>query len=406
MKMLRRIISYLGYMFFFRCTDYSCSMFAAIVTLVLFFNVSVCALLVSLLLALLIVSFLINLFYPGSVAIMIPHQCRFIAAREATLQCRIENKSNRVIRDLSLRFSGLPKNVRQLESEFIPMLSPGQSTECKVKLCFYKRGKYTLSGLMCCTTFPFKMFRAPKGKANSFTAVIYPDFTIVSGLDKKNAISSGFHNISPLYGCGNSEEYLSTRVSFKIESPRHVDARAWARLNVPAVREYHRRNENNVGMYMQTFMPDCQKRTKEAKAVFEAAVELMASCVYTLYASGYKLNFLGSCETSCKFGPSTADSFDRIMEVLAQIKPVADRVTLCDRLAMKKVKDRPIIVFVIHDPENMPTDIICDSLAKGCFTRIIYIDHGQHKITYRKYPNAATSVISIKDIYNESIILN
>jgi hypothetical protein len=74
------------------------------------------------------------------------------------------------------------------------------------------------------------------------------------------------------------------------DSPRNIDARAWARLSVPATKEYHNDFDNYTALVLDTGVPEVlrkeslglsRSRSNESKEL-EAAVSLCASVAFTI----------------------------------------------------------------------------------------------------------------------------
>jgi len=68
------------------------------------------------------------------------------------------------------------------------------------------------------------------------------------------------------------------------DSPRRIDTRAWARLSVPATKEYHNDSDSYAGIVLDTRLPAgavAAPATGEV-AELEAAVSLCASIAFTI----------------------------------------------------------------------------------------------------------------------------
>ena len=68
------------------------------------------------------------------------------------------------------------------------------------------------------------------------------------------------------------------------DSPRKIDARAWARLSVPATKEYHDDFDNYTALVLDTAVPEALLRPKPREVIreLEAAVSLCASVAYSI----------------------------------------------------------------------------------------------------------------------------
>jgi len=106
------------------------------------------------------------------------------------------------------------------------------------------------------------------------------------------------------------------------DSPRNIDARAWARLSVPATKEYHNDFDNYTALVLDTGVPEVlsRSRSNESKEL-EAAVSLCASvaftinndCLIDLLLTGHELHQFTAWPRMVRL--------DKIHEILAGVEP-------------------------------------------------------------------------------------
>ena len=279
-RSLRWLYQYCRYLLCFRCTA-PCRAFL-LTTVILSFHLDNYSifLIFTLLVLLLLLALVLNHALPASITLITTGSFSLIEGKNTALTCHLTNTSWFPARHLTMRFVNLPATVHQLDSDTIPILKRNQSTSCKVQLHFEQRGIYELTGLCCCSTFPFNLFRSVKGSNETTKAVVYPQSKEVRGLPQVNQSDNLLPSTHHCPHSGTAEEYLCSRVSYVIESPRHIDSRAWARLNTPALRQYYHRSENSSIIHLQT----AARRPCPAQQeyFFEAAVRVAASCAHIL----------------------------------------------------------------------------------------------------------------------------
>jgi uncharacterized protein (DUF58 family) len=78
-------------------------------------------------------------------------------------------------------------------------------------------------------------------------------------------------------------EYAGNRPFLPGDSPRRIDARAWARLSVPATKEYHEDFDKRTALILDTRVSDLQlSSNSKSNKKLEAAVSLCASIAITI----------------------------------------------------------------------------------------------------------------------------
>jgi uncharacterized protein (DUF58 family) len=123
---------------------------------------------------------------------------------------------------------------------------------------------------------------------------------------------------------GVSLEYAGNRPFMPGDSPRRIDARAWARLSVPATKEYYDDSDNYTALVLDTGVPPILSgsgsSSNEIKEL-EAAVSLCASVAFTIN-NDCLIDFLLAGPDLHQFTawPGTV-RLDKIHEILAGVEP-------------------------------------------------------------------------------------
>jgi uncharacterized protein (DUF58 family) len=181
-----------------------------------------------------------------------------------------------------------------------------------------RRGAYRISPPVCESSFPFNLFYFGSQRRDQERLVVLPVFW---RLDLALPYVSRHVNASSLRPAGRtgiSPEYIGNRPYQPGDPPRRIDVRAWARLSVPATKEYDDDLDNYAALVLDTRLPGSPFPASEE---LEAAVSLCASVAYSIHGdclidlllAGTDLHLFGSVPKTMRV--------DRIHETLAVVEP-------------------------------------------------------------------------------------
>jgi uncharacterized protein (DUF58 family) len=204
----------------------------------------------------------------------------------------LKNTSRLPAYNLCVVFSALPEAIKQLSgAQMIPRLGPGETIEVTVEIRPARRGYYKIKQPVCQSGFPFNLFNFGTSRDDEETLVVLPVFYRLQfspiGLSQ-NVCAGG----ARLAGQRSAfPEYAGNRPFLPGDSPRRIDARAWARLSVPATKEYHDDFDKRTVLILDTAVRrpivDCISEfpflsgSNECRQL-EAAVSLCASVAFTI----------------------------------------------------------------------------------------------------------------------------
>lgn len=354
---------------------------------------------------LLLAALLVNSFYPGSIEICTPHLSRLMEGRVVSISCTLKNNSRFNAYDLSLRFLSLPKTVRQISSERIGGLGSGESVHCRVQMYFDSRGIYELRNLRCYSTMPFNLFRRSYGVKNETGVMVYPLVKEIGNIRISSPSSMDFQNNLYTSMPGSAEEYLGSRVSYEIQSLRNIDSRAWARLTVPAEREYFHRSQNNAAIYLQTSMFGAAVEDVEK---FESAVRVASCCAYTLSCMDYNLRFFGSCHSFCSFESSgRQNEFEKTIQLLSEISSSTDRPCAESRGAFKSLvaRERVSVIFVVVSEQSC-FEVLEECRIAKCPACVILVGEGLSGQIYKYVSPADVHCIRPESVYEDRVVVS
>jgi hypothetical protein len=280
---------------------------------------------------------------------------RILAGQAAELTYTIRNFGRLPAYNLRLRYRGLPEAIEQTaEAPVTRRLGPGQTTEITLGIRPRRRGCYRIQPPVCESGFPFNLFRFGRAHQGEEVLLVLPAF---SRLDLPLPYVSRHVNAASLRPAGRrgtSPEYVGNRPYQPGDPPRRIDVRAWARLAVPATKEYDDDLDNFAAIILDTRglgqRQDARAATPRAKTAapgktrasrprrskperdtssaasreLEAAVTLCASVAYTIHRDCLIDLLLAGPELHPYTPLPKALRLDRIQETLAVVEPSAE----------------------------------------------------------------------------------
>ena len=196
----------------------------------------------------------------------------------------LKNTSRLPAYNLCVVFSALPETIKQLEgAQMIPRLGPGESIEVDVEIQPTRRGYYKIKWPICQSGFPFNLFNFGTSCHDEETLVVLPSFyrlQLSPASLSQNVCTGGAGFVGQR---GAFPEYAGSRPFLPGDSPRRIDARAWARLSVPASKEYHEDFDKRTALILDTCVSEVSLLPSSNEcSQLEAAVSLCASVAFTI----------------------------------------------------------------------------------------------------------------------------
>jgi len=257
---------------------------------------------------------------------------RVMAGQTVRLTFTLENVGRFAAYNLRLKL-GPPQGdgadaIEQIEDgPVISRLGPGQSVEVTIAIRPRRRGQYLIKEPVCLSSFPFNLFTfgaSRKDRSGLWPIIVLPTFwhLRVATRGPSRQAPSGSTRFAGRMGF--SPEYAGNRPFLPGDSLRQIDSRAWARLSVPATKEYHDDFDNRAALILDTAIPEAvlRSRPKEIKEL-EAAVSLCASVAYSIN-DACLIDLLAAGPDLHQFTDRPrAVRLDKIQEILAGAEPSA-----------------------------------------------------------------------------------
>lgn len=301
---------------------------------------------------------------------------RILAGQTAHLTYTIKNTGRWTAYNLRLRFRALPKTIEQLaDAHGVRSVEPGRTTQATLAIRPLRRGCYRLRPPVCESSFPFNLFHFGSSRDGEESLVVLPAFSL---LDLPLPCVSRHVNASslrPAGRIGNSPEYIGNRPYQPGDPPRRIDVRAWARLSVPATKEYDDDLDNYAAVVLDTRVPpeNAKSKTGEVKEL-EAAISLCASvayavqreCLIDLLLAGDDLHSFASLPKGMRL--------DRAHEALAAVEPAegytAEQI---GSLLEHRLGEISEIVFILLRWDRTYEQLVEWAELAGCHCTVIVV---------------------------------
>lgn len=215
---------------------------------------------------------------------------RVVVGQRARLRYVLKNVARLPAYNLCMRLT-LPEAIEQVgDGHVVSRLGPGDTTEVTVEIRPRRRGYYRIKQPICQSSFPFNLFSFGTSHDDEETLIVLPAFSRLQIPLRRLSrhVSGGSARLAG--STGVFPEYVGNRPFLPGDSPRNIDARAWARLSVPATKEYHNDFDNYTALVLDTGVPEVLRKESlglsrsgpnESKEL-EAAVSLCASVAFTI----------------------------------------------------------------------------------------------------------------------------
>jgi uncharacterized protein (DUF58 family) len=301
---------------------------------------------------------------------------RVLAGQTADLSYMIENTGRLTAYSLSSRFLSLPEAVEQVgEPEVIARLGPGETARISLTIRPKRRGCHQIGLPICESSFPFNLFRIGIAHRESQTLLVLPSF---SWLRVPLHYMSRHVNTSSLRSSGRSgstPEYIGSRPFVSGDSPRRIDVRAWARLGVPATKEYDDDLDDYAAFVLDTRVPESRAKPKSGEIEeLEAAVSLCASVAYSIREDCLIDLLLAGSERHEFTASPKGTRLERIHEILAGIEPSKDySLDQIGPLLEDRLQEISEIVFIVLHWDEMYRRLAEWAQRAGCHTTVVVI---------------------------------
>ncbi len=235
----------------------------------------------------------------------------------------LKNTSRLPAYNLCVEFSALPETIKQLAgAQMIPRLGPGETIEVTVEIRPTRRGYYKIKQPICQSGFPFNLFNFGTTRDGEETLIVLPVFYRLqfSPIDSSQNVCVGGARLAGQRSA--FPEYAGNRPFLTGDSPRRIDSRAWARLSVPATKEYRDDFDKRTVLILDTCVSEFPllSGSNESREL-EAAVSLCASVAFTINNDCLIDVLLAGNEIYQLTALPRMVCLDKIQDILAGVEP-------------------------------------------------------------------------------------
>ncbi|MBN2594447.1 MAG: DUF58 domain-containing protein [Sedimentisphaerales bacterium] len=318
---------------------------------------------------------------------------RIVVNNSVQLRYMLKNIGRFSVYNLCLRFDALPDAIEQVESgHVVSHLGPGDTVEVIVTIRPKRRGYYWIKNPVCQSSFPFGLFSFGSSRDDKEILIVLPTFSFLRIL--LQGLNPQVHSYSSILAgrTGAFPEYAGNRPFLPGDSRRRIDARAWARLAMPATKEYHENFDNCTALVLDTGVPKSLLPLKtDAIKKFEAAVSLCASVAYTVNDYCLIDLLLAGPDLYQFTNRPRKMRLDKIHEILAGIKPSEDYIPeqmisiLTDRL--HRISE---VIFVLYGWKKAYRQLLELAGQARCHSTVFVIEESgkidldQHEMAWRE----------------------
>lgn len=331
----------------------------------------------SALVSVLLVSLVVGYFVRPRIQIIgeLPEQV--VSSQTTTLTFTLKNTARLPVYNLNVQLEDLSEQIEQIGGpEIIPQLSSGETIEVNIAIRPRRRGHYRIGKPICRSGFPFNLLSFATKADQTENLVVLPVFSRLQMPVRRlgRYVSTGGTRFAGIAGA--YPEYAGNRPFVTGDSPRNIDSRAWARLAVPATKEYHDDFDNHAALVLDTYVPEnLRKADSDDIKEFEAAVSLCASAAFTinnqclidLLATGPDLHSFDDQPRSIRL--------QKIHEILAEVESQEDHIPQEELpLIADRFYEVSEVIFVLLNWNEAYEHLLEKAAGLGCHTTVFIID--------------------------------
>ena len=253
---------------------------------------------------------------------------RIIVNQTVQLRYLLKNIGRFPVYNLCLRFDSLPEEIEQVDNAcMVSRLRSGDTTEVTITIRSRRRGNYRIKQPVYQSSFPFELFSFGRSRDDQENLIVLPAFSLLR-IILRHLNPQARSDSSVLAGrTGSFPEYAGNRPFMPGDSPRRIDARAWARLAAPATKEYHENFDNYTALILDTGVSKDLSQLKSGDSKeFEAAVSLCASVAFTINDNCLIDMLLAGPDVHQFTNWSRKMRLDKIHEILAGVEPSINNI--------------------------------------------------------------------------------
>lgn len=297
-----------------------------------------------------------------------------LAGETVTLTYTLENRARFSAYHLTVALEHLPDAIERISDPVaIPCLRARETRKVTLQVRPQRRGHYEIGRLTCVSSFPFNLFGFGTHASQPNDLVVLPPVYPLEVHTSALGTDAWTRGLQVAGRSGASANYIGNRPYIPGDSPRNIDARAWARLSVPAIKEFHEDYILHAGIVLDTWVPQPADEDTEIREL-EAGIVLAASAAHALHRD-YILDLLLAGPEMFELTEGTKTSrFARLHETLADVQPA--RQALPEESVWQWVEQLSRlheVVFVLQGWQSPMASLLQATAHLECSRRVVVI---------------------------------
>jgi uncharacterized protein (DUF58 family) len=170
-------------------------------------------------------------------------------------------------------------------------------------------------------------------------------------------------------------EYVGNRPFLPGDPPRRIDVRAWARLSVPATKQYGEASDTATVLILDTRARRIPSRDPDGQVpALEAAISLCASVAYSIQMDSRIDTLLAGTERHAFLELSHETQVDRVHDVLAGLEASEDYdAEQVGPLLEDRLGEASEVVFILLGWDATYKPLVALAEQAGCATRVVVV---------------------------------
>jgi uncharacterized protein (DUF58 family) len=273
-------------------------------------------------------------------------------------------------------FGILPEAIEQVGGgHFVPRLGPGETAKVHVVLRAKRRGHHKIKPPICRSSFPFNLFSFGVSAGDEDSLIVLPAFSLVEVPLRRLSRPTISSRAAIIGHADVFPEYAGNRPFVPGDSPRKIDARAWARLSVPATKEYDDDFDSYAALILDTTVPETARRSSSDEIEeLEAAVSLCASAAFMISDDSLIELLLTGPEVHQFTGWTRISRRERIHEILAGIGPSEGNcLEAAAPMLIERFYKLSMVVFIALSWNESYTQLLELARQAGCHCTVLVV---------------------------------
>ena len=300
-----------------------------------------------------------------------------VVSQNVKLRYALENTAGVPAYDLQLQFEKMPDGIEQVgPTAVVSRLAPGETAELAVTVRPQRRGYYGIPSPICQSSFPFNLLSFGRRHRAEQMLTVLPVFYRLQCPVRHfsrhvRTGGTGFAGRAEV-----SPEYAGNRPFLPGDSPRRIDTRAWARLSVPATKEYHNDSDSRAALIVDSRVP-ARLRPADGDEIpaLEAAVSLAASIAFSINQNCLVDLLLAGPELHEYTSWLRSPRLHKIHEVLAGVEAAESYDLDVPAAALaSRLYDVAEVIFILLDWDKTYTQLLESAARAGCHSTVFLID--------------------------------